>query len=77
MGRTQLALRGAIEGLLGSFFLVNVPLQWVRILGTHPAHDYTNAFFAGSALGTLFCLFVGFLLIRDAVHVFKRVRERR
>ena len=63
------------EGLLGMLFLLNTPIQLVRIVAMVRSSQSTSAYLLGGLFGVCLCAVLGFLLVRDAIRVGRRIRS--
>ncbi|HEX9201688.1 MAG TPA: hypothetical protein VF865_19175 [Acidobacteriaceae bacterium] len=73
MKKFLLALRMAVEGILGFLVLLTVPVSLLRVLAARSQESI--AYLLGSLVGMILMLVLGIWLLKDAGRVFGRLKS--
>jgi hypothetical protein len=73
MNKPMLVVRCLFEGLLGLFLLLGAVAQLPKFLFML-RNEFNVAYLLGSVTGLLILAILGFLLCRDSLRVFRRIR---
>ncbi len=72
MKRLLLTLRLALEAIFGVMIVLNAPISLIKVVGSGSSTPYILGSIGGIVIG----LVIGFLLIRDAMRVGKRLKAQ-